>query len=386
MTRRPHTLVGMLLHLAWTRRGLLALGGAIVVAVLTSWSTEAPIAVRTAPSFASDGSALVWSERVDDRNELRFARLSADGARAGEIVALGDERNRMRRPSIARARDRYGLVYECAPRKRPFRICFRAIALDGDSVDGRPLFPSHEGASERAAAIAQDGAGFAVGFERMSSSGWELRAARVSQDGAPRGEEESVALRGIVAPWSRAFSSSHHGDSTFAWTREGPSASGVVEAAEGRTRWTLARSERPISHVALARGEDAIALTWPIARSDYTTQVAAAVVRPGSEARPTIVSSDDVWAGEPSIAALAGEHGVVWSEAHGDDLDVYFRSLASNADVRAAPVRVASGREPVIAASSNGYLVAWSTNDFSAIHVARVERDGRVGTAHRVSE
>lgn len=143
------------------------------------------------PSLAGGSGApiVVWRDTRDGNGEIYAAALDATGARVGSEIRLTNDAADSSRPAVSWNGDQFGVAWEDS-RTGQSEIRFRRLAADATAVGGEIQLSGNFG---RRAAIASDGAGWAVAYGGFGDDGTfdlgGLFLAKVDAAGVEIGDE-----------------------------------------------------------------------------------------------------------------------------------------------------------------------------------------------------
>lgn len=298
---------------------------------------------------------IAWESRPGDADGtgVLMRRFDADDApRGGEVLANRTQAGDQQAPAVSctDAGD-FLVVWESRGADGDdFDIAARRFAADGTALDDERLVHDGTAGRQRGATACHGAAGdFVVAWHSAAGGedGYGVMARRFAADGTPRGGEMAMHQATADSHWHAALACAADGTALVAWQSEGGDGDGA---------------------------------------GVFARRLDADGVATGGEVQVNAVAAGNQR--HPAVAALPGGGWVVaWESSDGQDGDgsgIFARLLDAGGSPHGGEIGVNSvtafdQEQPAVAATRDGFVVAWSgwsDGDAFGIFARRFGRDG----------
>ncbi len=343
------------------------------------------------PTLVWNGThfGVAWVGIHDDRFELWFARLGADGKRVGAPVRITTSPSAKVIPSLAAVGDGWGLAWTDLG-EDDVTGYFVRLSAAGQPV-GRPEVVSSDGINV-APRVTSNGREYALGWYNISvTAQMSLHFARIDANGRRVGST-TVAARGFLA--TGLLDLGWNGDGYgLGWSTYVPRDDRAVTHFQG-----LGASGAPVGRaVAVSQGagqNGGVALAWSgrhfgaawedgMGEDEASNRLAFAGVGPGGVAVPRRELTDrSTLVVAPTLGWNGARYALSWTRLAESGPEVMFARLGADGAPAGTPVRVTPNSLGVlssVAVQGTTFGLAWTDLRASGIHIrfARFDGDGR---------
>lgn len=368
-----------------------------VLAEVSRRDDDANAAINPALVWNGSHFGVAWVGIHDDRFELWFARLGADGRRVGAPVRVTTSPTAKVIPSLAAVGDGWGLAWTDLG-EDDIAGYFVRLSAEGRPV-GQPEPVARDGVN-LAPRVVSNGREYALAWYNVSvTSQMSLHFGRIDANGRRVGGT-SVAARGFLATgladlawqgdayglaWSTYVPRDNKAETHFV----GLGASGEAVARPVR----VSQGSGQNGGVALAWSGQHFGTVWEdsLSEDEASNRLAFAGVTPRSVAvaRRDLTDRSALVLG-PSLGWNGARHALAWTRLSESGPEVLLARLGADGAPVGSAVRVTPnslGLLPSVAVAGATFGLAWTDLRASGIHIrfARFDAEGRrVGDEHQI--
>jgi len=363
--------------------------GARVVSALDAADDDANAAISPVLVWNGSHYGAAWVGIHDDRFELWFARLGADGRRVGAAVRVTSSASVKAIPSLAALGDGWGLAWTDVG-EDDIAGYFVRLSATGQPV-GNPEVVSRDGVN-LAPRVVSNGREFGVGWYNISvTSQMSLHFARIDGSGKRVGNT-TVAARGFLA--TGLLDLGWNGDGYgLAWSTYVPRDDRSVTSFQGLgASGATVGKVVPVSQGAGQNG--GVALAWSgrhfgaawedgMTEDEGANRLAFAGVGPAGVAVPRREVTDrSTLVLSPTLGWNGSRYALSWTRIAESGPEVLLARLGADGAPVGSAVRVTPnslGLLSSVAVHGDTVSVAWTDLRASGIHIrfARFDNDGR---------